>query len=77
MKITKEQFEKFSKELKEFGFNAVLRVYDDFESVSIHKGLEFVSEITSSCITFYCWGIKLNLSEKCNILKIAAKYFKE
>lgn len=77
MKITKEQFEKFSKELQEKGFGATFREYDDFESVSIHKGLAFVAEITSSTITFYCWGIKLNLSEKCDILKIAVKYFKE
>lgn len=77
MKITKEQFENFTKELKNIGLDADFREYDDFESVSIHKGLAFVSEITSSTITFYCWGIKLNLSEKCNILKIAAKYFKE
>jgi hypothetical protein len=77
MKIKREQFEKFFKELKEFGFSATFREYDDFESVSIHKGLEFVAEITSSTITFYKWGVKLNLSEKCELLKIAAKHFKE
>jgi hypothetical protein len=74
MKIKREQFEKFFKELKEFGFSATFREYDDFESVSIHKGLEFVAEITSSTIK---WGVKLNLSEKCELLKIAAKHFKE
>lgn len=77
MKITKEQFEKFSEELNENGFSAVLREYTDFESVSIHKGLEFVSEISSNIITFYDWGKRLNLSEKCKLLKIATKYFKE
>jgi hypothetical protein len=79
MKITKEQFEKFNDELKEFGMSVVFYKADTDKDnfVCVLKGIELVAHINETFLTFDYWTEILTLTEKCNILKVASKYFAE
>lgn len=77
MKITEKQIERFKEELKEFGFDA--NHYYDFVEISrtTENDFKIIATISDYSLTFSDWGNNSTLTEKCNILKIASKHFKE
>lgn len=72
MEITKEQVEKFNEELNEFGCRA--EFWTEPFSVHILKGYKLIGMIFDFMIAFYHDG-DCSLTNKCKILKLAAKYF--